>query len=352
MRWIAPCVAYTLALSGCGDRTGLLGSTVQPDATDGSVGSSRCGDLPRSLGVLPASPLPNGLAVHEGVLYVGTLDSGPEGTVYRVQASGGPFEAYVRDAYTSGPFSFDSTHVYFMKGIGTATGPSSWGFSYPNVVAKDLGTGVELTIPNPVMGTVSGPMGNAAPGVFWSTVSVDDQQDGITRWDPATGTSMLMTGVGLRGLLVDDRRFYWASLEEDGSVLFSSDSLTGGLPTVWQTFPPNRSIPTLVAIDAASIYFELDTQFGPLQKAPKAGGAAVTVVAGAPSEAGVVVDGDFVYWADGMTQSQLLRVSVDGGTPEVLWDEPNRYVQGIATDGCDVYFTVENPSELEVLPKR
>lgn len=73
----------------------------------------------------------------------------------------------------------------------------------------------------------------------------------------------------------------------------------------------------------------------------------VTIVeTSAPKFASVALDDRYLYWAD---EGAVRYVDIEGGVVQTLVDGDTALVQGVATDGCAVYFSVVNPPRIMVV---
>lgn len=58
------------------------------------------------------------------------------------------------------------------------------------------------------------------------------------------------------------------------------------------------------------------------------------------------MDAESVYWVDEHEQSTIVRMRKSDGTLERIPSGPNRYVQALAVDACNVYWAVANPAAI------
>jgi len=139
-------------------------------------------------------------------------------------------------------------------------------------------------------------------------------------------------------LVVDALNVYWAQSYDQ----ILGMPLAGGTPVL---IADQQSLPHGLAVDGTFIYwFNTD---GSLMKAPIAGGAWTELATGPvaqlsdPSQRGLALDADNVYWinsATGQSDGQVLKVSKNGGQVTVLADH-EFHPDAIAVDSMNVYYT-------------
>jgi hypothetical protein len=281
----------------------------------------------------------------------------------------------------------DSTSIYWTNsGSSTAGG---------DVMSAPLCGGTPVTIAPPVM---LGPTTEANPSalvanassVFWIVTN----GNGYILSAPIGGgsTSTLATDqYAPFALAIDASNVYWL---EDGSIDGGSGavvkvSLTGGTPTTLARpeFPSDIAVDTDnvyfsanngvfsvpiaggatttiagltdgadgIAVDAANVYWTIYNQRSSslIMKAPKSGGAAVTLVGtGVTNPGRIVSDGTYLYWTDagpcgprcmnvtGEGMGKIGRVPVGGG-PVVTLATEQAGPLGLFVDATSVYWTTQ-----------
>ena len=157
----------------------------------------------------------------------------------------------------------------------------------------------------------------AADNVYWG------DNDGVHVIPAGGGTPVLIDGSYGYGLAVDAANLYWTTKDR-----VMKAPLGGGAPTqiTSLTYPGGN-----IAVDATRAYW--DSQIGPIQSAPLAGGPVVTL---APLQGtkiyGLAVGGGQVYW--GGINMGLGSLPVGGGTVTYR----GTTAAGVVVDGGDVYW--------------
>jgi hypothetical protein len=154
--------------------------------------------------------------------------------------------------------------------------------------------------------------------------------------DPVQG---IVTDTSMNGFAVDAAHLYWGratSINLPGSIARSG--IDGS--NVETDFIPNVSYPRAVAVNDDRIFFtETNPQsFSPPPAAIKtaviSGGAPLAIVSmpGATNLAGLAVNGDHVYWAEGNTTMTIGRATLTGSDQNHAFATPGGLVLGVATE--------------------
>lgn len=355
-------IPFALALAmGCGSRTELsAGGAPASDAGAGPAPVVQCGPAPATpspLVVLDPASLPFALTVSGSYVYFGeelqaATHLTPVGLVSRVSTRGGARESVATSGYISGPLAADGSLLYFARGVASPNGPGSVAFSYPDVLAVSVAGGNGQDLPDPpgdneVLDIAT----NGAPGVFFlsDAVSVVGPM-AIAWWDPAAAaTTTILSRTTIVNFFVDADHVYFLWIDGQDEVI-SSAPLTTGSATELARFSgaagPGPFV-ALLGLDANHILFMPDARGGTIARMDKSGANVTTIVTGPPlGPNAFYVDDAWVYWTEQDRQERLARAPIVGGPEEVISDVATEYVQGIATDACNIYWLVVNPPAL------
>jgi hypothetical protein len=162
-----------------------------------------------------------------------------------------------------------------------------------------------------------------------------------------TGIVTMLVGnrTGAGAIAVDATAIYWSETGggdttggRDGiaKMLLAGGSVVDLYNGYIDSDGDGDGIPSLTGIDGRSVYFWewKGASMRTIRKVPLSGGDATTVLQPIPSTGDIRVDGSHVYWVSG---SAIMRVSVDGGTPEAIptADQPS----ALAVDETRLYWT-------------
>jgi hypothetical protein len=235
--------------------------------------------------------------------------------------------------FTSGPIVNDGTDLYF---VGGTSAPQS-------VVALGLDGGTPRTLPDPVMPfpyLVNDLAATSGRGVLW--LAWNGKSSGtssLALWD-GTATSAVASFPEPPAVLVVGGV---EAFVQTASALYSVP-LAGGTPTELRPVESNAYAQILGFSDGA-LFFSPDGST--LVRRDLSSGVESVLVTGAALQPVVGeghsgwVDSKWVYYPTGPSgmPSALSRVRVVGGTPEVVWDDPDHPPSGaVATDACNVYW--------------
>jgi hypothetical protein len=358
-------------LAGCG-RTGMVAPAgdSSPIAADAAPGSDRtpagCApapvaacppgpSVPASLGRLDDAGSVFDIAVHgdrllAGMLVEAPIEERPRGRIATIAVpSGARGSREVPDGIPVHLQVAGGALIYQLEVAVPTTG--AWRFDYDEVLRWDLTTDA-LAVLEPPAGYVneSYPMvaSNASGQVFWNVVG--QQESALAMWDPCVGqTTVLVEDYQIDGVHADATTVFWDGRDAARHQTMSSMPIAGGpVQRIYvKQSPPGNSDRVWVGIDGESLYYIIvnDSAAGILAM-PKAGGEGHTVVAGADPWVRPQIDDVHVYWADWSEQNALRRAPKTGGATEVLWSEPQRWIQDLAIDECNIYWAVANPFEI------
>jgi len=182
--------------------------------------------------------------------------------------------------------------------------------------------------------------------VYWSGESPTNQSGSIWRSSKCggTGTKVTSDSVGSLGAPVLDSTYvYWTSLF--GPVMKAPKS--GGTAVTLS----NGNEPGPLAVDATNFYYGGNN--GRLYEMPIVGAPKATLLTnvnhGVAVFGGIAVDATAVYWTASNYGNVVGKIPTGGGTPVALAN-PLSEPQGIALDATNVYFTTE-AGEVVSVPK-
>lgn len=353
-------VAFAI-IGGCGGRELSLGKPGD-DPTGEQVPGG--GPIPSGAAVAPTctplsttpatlatftdqSPSPASFASFGTTLFVGVSfhpngDQTPKGALLEVPV--GSAAKLAADTFISGRVHADARRLIFTKGVPIPTGPQSWGFDYPNVLVHDRSSGQVRTLRNSE-GTyvAAGDVAVTKKGdLYWITRGAT-LGSWLHHWDgSAADPTVVASGENLQNLQADDDSIYYRAITPSNVTYFSARP--GVNPReLWQS--SQAPVGAVSAVDDKLVYLLVPLGHGAatLSVMPKTGGEPTVVPTPEwPLTIGqdLIVDETHLYWA---SSDAVLRMPKGGGAHEVFWEEPNRWVQGIRVDACNVYWTVVNP---------
>jgi len=263
--------------------------------------------------------------------------------VRHVPKAGGP--ATGLGAWVATPaLAVDSSYLYFSGNSGISRGPKAGaggfssfagaGFGSPTHIASDGSALYYIEVPSmaaagvfttPTTGTPVDP--SATPAVFATgiygigTLAVDAASvyfwgaQGLVRQDKATQATTLLAAQGMgfelnintgAGIVVDGTTVYYSTSPAVGSGgVIAGVSGAGGASTV--VVDAQKGTTGVFTVDATSLYY---MTFDGVMKAPKAGGAAVSLSGlnpPSPFPTCMAADDTYVYWVDGATLMQYKK---------------------------------------------
>jgi hypothetical protein len=291
---------------------------------------------------------PNVLVLDQGSVYWAAYYSY---TIDKVGKDGGtPTTLSQAEVYPSG-VAVDGTAIYWAsRGYG-----SSDGF----VRRAPLAGGGPVTI---VGGLSTRPSAVAvdANKVYYATLGDFSATGGaiasapLGAADAGAGTALAPQQNNPMFLTIDANAIYWSNNgtfvapdagAPNGSIVKCATPACAGGP---QTIASAQNHPRGIAVDTDTIYwtnFGANQNDGAIMKCPKAGcGTGATVLASnLVYPDGIAVDAKYVYFTS--HGSQLYRLPLAGGAPEVLATIQQSYPLGIAVDDKFIYFsTYSGPS--------
>jgi hypothetical protein len=302
--------------------------------------------------------VPLGERLIAGGLVNRPLEETPQGRFIIIELATGALSS--RDLPDSIPGSMWSTGpaLVYRPGIPRAI-PEGWDFSYDELVRWDLDTNQEIEIEQPAGWTVA-PYGflatNARGEIFCEICRRGSASCGIAMWNPCTRTSSLMAESFLvTSMGADASTLYWTGRESSGPLIVSSMPIAGGPASVVRVSTyevGDLGPPWWVGMDDSSLYYVAGPdQATRIAAMPKTGGSGHTVVPDAYPLFDLRFDDANIYWGDNSDPSALRRTPKDGGQTDILWSAPNRWIQDIAVDDCNVYWMVANPFEVFYLAR-
>ncbi|MBX3190469.1 MAG: hypothetical protein KF819_25945 [Labilithrix sp.] len=280
--------------------------------------------------------------------------------VYRVPTAGGAATRVDVEGYHGGAFGFWDGKLAYVKrlyeGSGSGLDPRK------EVVALlDRASGAETLIPNPGATTYVSGLRLHATGIYWvSREWRADKPQSISRWTPS-GPIELTSIENASGTLTDGREIFYLRFErlDDGSheIRIEAVPVDGGVPRVLRRMPyANTEHYGIVGVDGVELYFTIErtTQGGTIQDGDILAMPKSAVEGSGPERVvtkeqwfgyGVTMDPDHLSWVDQKDQATIVRVRRDGtgATERIEGPGPTRYVQTLAADRCNLYWSVVNP---------
>ena len=190
------------------------------------------------------------------------------------------------------------------------------------------------------------PNGIAADGVnvYW-TLNGEYQLDaGAVMRVPACGGSptAIATDVAPTWITADDSGVYWT----ETSSVRAWNRGTGVVSTV----ASGEVAPAGITLDRTNVYWSNNASPGTIMRAPRDGGAAVTVVPDAPNPYQLVTSSNTLYWFP-FAGFSVYFAPLTGGSPTSFFYDSNYYIQRIAIDSANLYYTEQSSlGPLGVLP--
>jgi hypothetical protein len=253
--------------------------------TSGQVGSvPKSGGNPKIIAM--SQDRPTSIAVDATTLY--WANAGPAGEIVALPLGSNSLLLLSNGEAGLASIALDTTTVYYTEvGAGGPTGGSVKSVSKTGMVGQVLATGLNLPREIAV---------DATNVYFTSQVAGDVYKMPIA--PPGTPTVIASGQTGVRGIALDATRVYWANSGNGavggGSIMFLSKV---GASTMPNTVVSNLTVPWLVALDTADIYWTESRATGDIAKAPQTANATKTVVV--PNQATpfcIAVDANSVYW--------------------------------------------------------
>jgi hypothetical protein len=277
-----------------------------------------------------------------------TMDEGPQGRFEIVSvASRTVTRRDVQDGVPGLDMLAAGPAVVHRLGSSQRMADGTWQVTYDKIVRWDLETDLSIELPLPDGMSLYRPLlaANDTGEIFWTGFS--NFRDGIAMWDPCTRASTLVLGdLMVEFLFADTSAVYWLG-EGPSSSTDSISSLPIGGGPISQSRISGRGTPDRMWMDDSGVYYTREWEPGPgISVMPKTGGAGHTVIPNVTLGVGLVFDDASIYWSDDSDNSTLRRTAKSGGPSEILWSSPNRWLQAIAVDDCNVYWVVSNPFEL------
>jgi hypothetical protein len=161
---------------------------------------------------------------------------------------------------------------------------------------------------------------------------------------PACGgtPTPIAAGIAPTWITADRAGVYWT----ETSSVKAWNKANGVISTV----ASEQTAPAGIAVDGANVYWSNDTAPGNIMRAPRDGGAPVAIVPDAPNPYQLVVSSNTVYWFE-FAGDSVYFAPLSGGPPTSFFYDSNYYIQRIAIDSMNLYYTEQSSlGPLGVLP--
>lgn len=260
---------------------------------------------------------PGSLAIDDTYVYFARWKDGDAGLVERVPLIGGASEAVSDPQSATYELALDGTYVFFTSGGGvkrrrkdktdaekTIFTYGASGFAIDGADAFFLVAGGTGSL---WRGTADGsqaawllhyPVANAEALAFVGSDVIVGQTSAnallrVPRDGGDGGAPTYATG-SARRIVTDDTTLYFTQYDSD--TIFAVPKATGGAPSPFAK-GPGAVREGALAIDEAYVYWAVHLDSGAIMRAPRAGGAAQTLVTDARGPVGLAVDAKRVCWS-------------------------------------------------------
>jgi hypothetical protein len=278
------------------------------------------------------------------------IDLTPRGRVVSISVRDGHMtsddldDGIPKDIHAAGPA------LVYTPGAPQAL-PGGWRFNYTRVVRSDGESNERLELAQPTGVTLADDSRlttNAKGEIFW--IATGSGESAIAGWDPATGTTSVRARTpSIVDVWADTANLYWKGADETGYVTLTSAPTTGGgKSTLYRSSSTSwTGTPDLVGIDDVDLYYVLSGKpEAGIMAMPKEGGIGRTAVANATPRLPLCLSDQHIYWAEDTDGNAIRRAAKDSGEAELVWSAPNRWIQAMTIDACNVYWVVANPFEV------
>ena len=228
------------------------------------------------------------------------------------------------------------------------------------VVVLDVGSGGATVLSNPAGTTYVSAVDVTATGVSWLSRAWDSTfPESISHWRPSAAAA-LTTIQNHSFTTTDDKEVFYTRWDEQGAgniqIRFEAVPVAGGAPRVLRTMTYDKKFHYgIVAVDDAEVYFTQQSlidgstiDVGDLRAIKKDGSGERILTSGQKfGVASFRIDPDYLMWTDGDSQRTIVRVRRTGGALErIVPGAPNRSVDALAVDRCNIYWAVTNPAAI------
>ena len=346
-------VSCVVLLTACGARTDLPHEERSTDASlidvVGSDAGTGCRGLPLAPTELVRDPsfAPKAVALRGDTLFFGVVDERPlseeqTGGIYRMQVRGGVYERLeLSQPYYGNTFGLlvGVDYIVYHQVRATRTGAMGWAFSYPAIVIERDRRDVRVLVTElePEAGRASA-MALLGDRIFFGRhrAAPDSERGNVGRYEiRADEETTLLERADVRAAIGSARHAYlWLYDGGDGVLL----RVTAASDVIELERYPDFSCCWPWAADNQALYFRRGDAIErrPIGEEPVTIAEATTRAAILPA----AVDERYLYWAD---SASIHYVDKEGGRVETLVDGGTAFVEGLATDGCGVYYSVVNP---------
>ncbi len=279
------------------------------------------------------------------------------GNLASVPVAGGAPTQLELDRYRSIAGIFGGKLVYVRtthEGTGTKTDPR-----VEEIVVRDRATGTETVLQNPRSTTFVGSVIVHPSGIYWLAREWDAlAPEPIVRWNGSTVTE-LTTLQNHSSLVTDGTDVFYVRWSQTNGVTdeirIEAAPIAGGAPRVLRARPYDKKFfYQVVGAEGGEVYFTEEAtpngstlDAGDLRAMKKNGTSERVLVSGQKfGPASIRIDPDFVSWTDQDAQQTIVRVRRSGGITERIEGLPNRWVSALAVDRCNIYYAVNNPSQI------